>query len=85
MSGDPLVLQLAERTVVDVLEVPGSRDLDLSGLSQLSGELLAGMTFSGCDAFESWLLVERRRLAAAGCPSPPVRRSPTTAGVLPTP
>jgi DNA-binding SARP family transcriptional activator len=65
MSGDPLVLQLAERTVVDVLEVPGSRDLDLSGLSQLSAELLAGMTFSGCDAFESWLLVERRRLAAA--------------------
>jgi DNA-binding SARP family transcriptional activator len=65
MSGDPLVLQLAERTVVDVLVVPGSRDLDPSGLSQLSAELLAGMTFSGCDAFESWLLVERRRLAAA--------------------
>jgi DNA-binding SARP family transcriptional activator len=25
MSGDPLVLQLAERTVVDVLEIPGCR------------------------------------------------------------
>ena len=65
MSGDPLEIRLAETTVVDVLEVPGSRDFDLSGLSQLSAELLAGMTFSGCDAFESWLLVERRRLAAA--------------------
>jgi hypothetical protein len=49
----------------DVLEIPGCRDLDPAGLSQLSAELLAGMTFSGCDAFESWLLVERRRLAAA--------------------
>jgi DNA-binding SARP family transcriptional activator len=65
MSGDPLVTRLAEGTVVDVLQVPGPGDLDLSGLPQLSAELLAGMTFPGCDAFESWLLVERRRQAAA--------------------
>jgi DNA-binding SARP family transcriptional activator len=26
------------------------------------GELLEGMTFGGCDAFETWLLVQRRRL-----------------------
>ena len=65
MSGDPLVIRLAEGTVVDVLQVPGPGDFDLSGLPQLSAELLAGMTFSGCDAFESWLLVERRRQAAA--------------------
>jgi DNA-binding SARP family transcriptional activator len=65
MSGDPLVIRLAEGTVVDVLQVPGPGDIDLSGLPQLSAELLAGMTFSGCDAFESWLLVERPRQAAA--------------------
>lgn len=65
VSGDPLVLRLAEGTVVDVLAFASSRDLGLSDLSLLPAELLAGMSFAGCDAFESWLLVERRRLAAA--------------------
>lgn len=65
VSGDPLEIRLAAGTVVDVLQAPGPGDLHLPGLPQLSAELLAGMTFAGCDAFESWLLVERRRQAAA--------------------
>jgi DNA-binding SARP family transcriptional activator len=56
LAGDPLVLDLPPGMSIDVLERADSG---------LTGELLAGLRFRGCDSFETWLLVERRRLASA--------------------
>jgi len=59
-----------------VLSLPGGAacfDVDVLGaarwqdaveLDGLGGELLEGMQFPGCAAFETWLMGERRRLAA---------------------
>jgi len=47
---------------VDVLAA--ARWQDAVGLAGLAGELLEGMQFPGCAAFETWLMGERRRLAA---------------------
>jgi len=47
---------------VDVLEA--ARWQDAVELAGLGGELLEGMQFPGCAAFETWLTGERRRLAA---------------------
>ncbi|MEV6494075.1 BTAD domain-containing putative transcriptional regulator [Actinoplanes sp. NPDC051633] len=65
VDGDPVVLRLPPGAVVDVdvlsrgswgaaLELPG-----------LGGDLLEGVVVRGAPAFESWLLSERRRVAAA--------------------
>lgn len=61
VGGDPLMITLATgvRPVVDVL------DLERAEVRRTTnGELLDGMYFEGSDAFETWLLVERRRLGA---------------------
>jgi DNA-binding SARP family transcriptional activator len=54
LSGDPVVALLDDSMVVDVLE----DSMLLSG-----GELLEGVDLDSCPEFESWLLVERHRLA----------------------
>ncbi len=47
------------------LDVLSSSVVDRSGLLQMSGEFLEGVHVDGCAAFESWLIVERCRVAAA--------------------
>jgi DNA-binding SARP family transcriptional activator len=62
ITGDPVTLRFIEDAEV-VIDVVGAMTPDERGRTE--GELLEGMRFDGCDAFETWLLVERRRLAAA--------------------
>lgn len=63
LSGDPIEPRLPESLQVDVLwlsEVqPGG-----SVPQSFGGELLEGFAFSGSPAYEAWLIIERRRLAA---------------------
>ena len=59
LHGDPLQLELPAGTQVDVLELTS----DSPSLSLGDGELLEGADFSATPAFDSWLGVERRRLA----------------------
>lgn len=65
LDGDPVVLRLGADDVVDVNVVAhGSwtAAIDLPGLGE---ELLDGTAIRGAVAFESWLLSQRRRVAAA--------------------
>jgi DNA-binding SARP family transcriptional activator len=60
LQGDPLALGLPADTVVDVLALErGDADPALA-----RGELLEGVDPGAGDAFDAWLLVERRRLAS---------------------
>jgi DNA-binding SARP family transcriptional activator len=67
VTGDPVSLVLGDGVTVDVTLLKGAVDVSRAALGRfdLGGELLEGMAFDGCPAFESWLLVERRRLAAS--------------------
>jgi DNA-binding SARP family transcriptional activator len=62
VGGDPVRLGLGPEAVLDVSLLEGS-SIEPTDADRLSAELLDGMAFSGAPAFESWLLVERRRLA----------------------
>jgi DNA-binding SARP family transcriptional activator len=64
VDGDPVCLSLTPDTSVDVstLHAGDARRMDDE---DPPGELLEGMSFSGCDAFEAWLMAERQRLAGA--------------------
>ena len=65
VGGDPVVLTLPDGVIVDASVVTrGSwrEALDQAGLGQ---ELLSGLAIRGAPAFETWLLSERRRVAAA--------------------
>jgi DNA-binding SARP family transcriptional activator len=66
VDGDPVVLRLAPTTVVDAAVVARGRWEDAVELPGLGRDLLDGVTLRTAAAFESWLLAERRRLAAAG-------------------
>src|SRR5262249_57639157 len=48
----------------DVDALAAARWQDAVELEGLGAELLAGMQFPGCAAFETWLMGERRRFAA---------------------
>ena len=61
LGGNPLALRWTEPVDVDVDRLGGSA----AWAPGLDGELLEGLAFPGSPAFETWLLVERRRLAAA--------------------
>jgi tetratricopeptide (TPR) repeat protein len=65
VSGDPLVLQLAPDAVADVNVVIKSAWVDAVRLPGLGAELLEGMAIRGAAAFETWLLSQQRRVAAA--------------------
>jgi DNA-binding SARP family transcriptional activator len=59
LGGDPVVTTLDVTSRVDVLELAeGSEQVELA-----RGQLLEGVELDGCPEFESWLLVERRRIA----------------------
>jgi DNA-binding SARP family transcriptional activator len=60
VSGDPATIQFADGTPA-VIDIVGVADDGAAGVSD--SELLEGMSFAGCDAFETWLLVARRRVA----------------------
>lgn len=65
VEGDPVVLSLSEDTVVDVDVVAKGSWEDAVQVPGLGAELLEGVSVSGAAAFESWLISERRRVAAA--------------------
>ena len=62
LRGDPPALRLPEEASVDVLALLGPDGGQVSA-SMLEGELLEGMSFSGCPAFETWLSHQRRPLS----------------------
>ncbi len=65
VDGDPLVLDLAHGTVVDVDVVTRGAWEDAIELPGLGADLLEGMGFRGAAAFEIWLLAKQRKVAAA--------------------
>lgn len=65
VDGDPLGLRLPAGTVVDVTAVTKGAWADAIALPGLGADLLEGMAFNGAAGFETWLLSQQRRLAAA--------------------
>jgi DNA-binding SARP family transcriptional activator len=65
VDGDPVTLTLAPDVLVDAAVLTSGGWTDAVELPGLGGELLDGITIRGCPTFETWLLAERRRLAAA--------------------
>jgi len=64
LDGDPVVLQ-RDDVVVDVEVVMRGSWRDAIALPGLGAELLEGVSVRGAAAFDTWLLVQQRRLAAA--------------------
>jgi DNA-binding SARP family transcriptional activator len=64
LRGDPPLLQLPHAGSVDALALMGAEGAAATG-AELQGELLEGMSFPGCAAFETWLTYQRRQLAGA--------------------
>ncbi len=65
VDGDPVVLDLADGTVVDVDVVTKGAWQDAVELPGLGADLLEGMGFRGAAAFEIWLLATQRKVAGA--------------------
>ncbi|WP_432937589.1 BTAD domain-containing putative transcriptional regulator [Kribbella sp. CA-253562] len=63
LSGDPVMVSLAGVMAVDVLQVLNAPDPEQ--LLAVDGELLEGVELESCPDFESWLMVERQRVASA--------------------
>jgi DNA-binding SARP family transcriptional activator len=64
LEGDPLRLSLPHGTFVDVETLIGGSWSEALRVPGIELELLDGMSFSSCPAFEIWLLTERRHLGA---------------------
>ena len=64
IDGDPVVLRLPANCVVD-LDALHQEWVSAVEVVGLGAELLDGLVIRGASAFESWLLAERRRVAAA--------------------
>ena len=64
LSGPVLSLPRDGPVCFDVDVLTAARWQDAVELEGLGGELLEGMQFPGCAAFETWLIGERRRFAA---------------------
>jgi DNA-binding SARP family transcriptional activator len=65
LDGDPLELRLPPGAVVDVTVLTHGAWTAAVDLPGLGADLLDGLTIHAAPAFESWLLSERRRVAAA--------------------
>ncbi len=66
LRGDPVDLALAVGTEIDLQRLRSARLPEADEIDAVTGELLEGMTFATGPAFEEWLAVERRHLAATG-------------------
>ncbi len=69
LTGDPVIPGLDARVTVDVFRLtaagPREGSDDVAGDELLAaGELLEGIELDSCPEFESWLLIERRRVAS---------------------
>ena len=64
IDGDPVVLRLPQDVAVDVALLSQEWVVAVEAVG-LGAELLDGLVVRGAPAFESWLLSERRRVAAA--------------------
>src|SRR5258707_9432580 len=64
LRGDPVDLALEPGTEIDLRRLRSVRLPEVDEIGALTGELLEGMTFATSPAFEAWLAVERRHLAA---------------------
>ena len=64
LDGDPVLLRLPPGTVVDVDVLTHRTWTDAVEVLGLDRDLLDGVVIQAAPAFESWLLSERRRLAA---------------------
>jgi DNA-binding SARP family transcriptional activator len=62
LRGDPPALRLPEGASVDALALL-SPEADEISMSSFEEELLEGMSFPGCPAFETWLSHQRRHLS----------------------
>ena len=65
ISGDPVTMSLPDGTVVDFDVMRRASWRDAIALPSIGGQLLEGMVFDGCPSFETWLLVQRRRMRSA--------------------
>lgn len=65
VAGDPLELALPHGTFVDVQTLVGGSWSEAVRVPGIELELLEGLRFSSCAAFEIWLTTERRHLGAA--------------------
>jgi DNA-binding SARP family transcriptional activator len=63
--GDPVKTDLNVDTQLDVIQLTTAGADVIQRLDIPRGELLDGLSWSGCPAFESWLLAERRCVAMA--------------------
>jgi DNA-binding SARP family transcriptional activator len=64
LSGDPVVVTVGDDVTVD-LHLLTRAWADPAPLLAVDGELLDGVQLGSCLEFESWLVVERRRVSAA--------------------
>jgi DNA-binding SARP family transcriptional activator len=62
LRGDPPMLRLPEGASIDVLTLLSPEGGQVSAPA-CEGELLEGMSFSGCPAFETWLSHQRRHMS----------------------
>jgi DNA-binding SARP family transcriptional activator len=65
VGGDPIQLNLPAEVTIDVELITSGTWKDAIGLPNLGEPLLAGLESIGAPEFESWLLAERRHIAAA--------------------
>jgi DNA-binding SARP family transcriptional activator len=66
LAGDPVVLQLAPGTTVDVRELSDGAPADACLVPGLGQDLLEGVTLPSAPAYEAWLAAERCRVRACG-------------------
>jgi DNA-binding SARP family transcriptional activator len=65
VDGDPVALEFGVDATLDVASLLGSARLSPAEADEVGEELLEGMSFASAAGFESWLLLERRRLVGA--------------------
>jgi DNA-binding SARP family transcriptional activator len=65
IRGEPVELHLPSGTFVDIRALTAGTWVQALRVPSLGRDLLEGMTFPSCPAFEVWLLAERRHLAGA--------------------